>query len=202
MLKVMNFDLPYFVGKDVVYVGVDRERASFEKFINEHGNIKSFRATDEHESPEYLNDLSQLDMTQTVIVKDPEIPGSLLPVPYTTVTRVFFDCTKQLGVRTIGVTGTKGKTTTSSLLAHMIGNAGIDARLCSDLGKPMLENLKGATNETVLIIELTSFQLAELQQSPDVAIITNLFRDHTDYHGNLENYWEAKRNIMRYMSVF
>jgi len=69
------------------------------------------------------------------------------------------------------------------------------------MGVPMLDQLKGAQHETIFVLELSSYQLAELEVSPDIAIITNLYNDHTDYHGGLEAYWEAKRNIMRYMET-
>jgi UDP-N-acetylmuramoylalanine--D-glutamate ligase len=69
------------------------------------------------------------------------------------------------------------------------------------MGKPMLDSLNEISDQTLFVLEMSSYQLAELEQSPDIAIITNLYRDHIDYHGTLENYWEAKRNIMRYMDT-
>lgn len=195
----MNFELPDFYDKDVVFVGRGKEGVSFEKFINTHASPRSFRFVDQKDDPDYLENLKKLDLTQTIVVKTPGCPGRLMTVPYTTPTRVFFDCVKQLHAKSVGITGTKGKTTTSSLMAATLKNAGLDARLCGNIGDPMLDSLEGATQNTIFVVELSSYQLTELRQSPDVAIITNLFRDHTDYHGNLEAYWEAKRNIMRFM---
>lgn len=195
-----SFELPVFADKDVVFVGRGKEGLSFQKFIELHVNIRSFRFVDKKDDPNYLENLKTLDMTQTVVVKTPGCPGRLMTVPYTTPTRVFFDCVKQLRAKSIGVTGTKGKTTTSSLLAEMLKNAGLDAKLCGNVGTPMLDVLERSTPSTIFVIELSSYQLTELQQSPDVAVITNLYRDHTDYHGTLDAYWEAKRNIMRYMN--
>lgn len=199
MLKLMNYNLPYFVDKDVVYIGGGREKISFEKFIGEHGQIKSFQAVDHNSDTNFQKELKKYDPKTTVFVKSSDIPGRTMTVPYTTVTRIFFDAAKQLEVRTVGVTGTKGKTTTSSLLSHILKDAGLDARLCSEVGTPLLDGLENTTNETVIVAALSSFQLAELQQSPNIAIITNLNRDHVDYHGSLELYWEAKRNIIRSM---
>ncbi len=195
----MNYELPDFFNKAVVFVGRGKEGVSFQNFIETYGNISSFKFVDEKDDPQYLESLKELDLTQTIIVKTPGCPGRLMSVPYTTPTRVFFDCANQLRSKTVGITGTKGKTTTSSLLAATLKNSGLDARLCGNVGHPMLEALDGANENTVFIVELSSYQLAELSQSPNVAIITNLYRDHTDYHGNLESYWEAKRNIMRFM---
>ena len=195
----MTFNLSDFQNKDVVFVGKGKEGISFEKFINHQGHIRSFRFIDQKDGPDYLDSLLTLDMNETIVVKTPGCPGRLMPVPYTTPTRVFFDCVHQLGAKTIGVTGTKGKTTTSSLMHFTIDNAGYDARLCGNVGNPMLDALEGATKDTVFVVELSSHQLAELTQSPDIAIITNLFRDHINYHGGIDEYWEAKHNIMRSM---
>lgn len=195
----MSFNLPDFEGKDVVFVGKGKEGISFKNFIETLGTIKTFKFVDEKEDPNYLENLKMLDLTSTIVVKTPGCPGRTMTVPYTTPTRVFFDCLKQIGAKTVGVTGTKGKTTTSSLLAETLKNAGIDAKLCGNGGNPMIDSLEGASSSTVFVVELSSYQLAELSQSPDIAVITNLYKDHTDYHGNLETYWEAKRNILRYM---
>lgn len=197
----MNFDLPVFENKDIVFIGRGKEWQSFEKFITDQINVKSIRNVFiDDESRDTVNaELKQLDLDNTVVVKTAGYAGHLMPVAYTTPTRIFFDCLKQLGAKSIGVTGTKGKTTTSSLLAETLKDAGIEVRLCGNIGFPMLDALENADRNTVFVIELSSFQLTELSQCPDVAIITNLFRDHTDYHGNIEAYWEAKRNIMKNM---
>lgn len=198
----MIFDLPEFNNKDVVFIGRNgREGPSFEKFIQEHGQIRTFRYVDQEDGPDYLSNLQSLDFTQTVIVKTPGCPGSTVPAPYTTPTRVFFQCVKQSHAKTIGVTGTKGKTTTSTLLAHILRTAGYQVHLAGNMGAPMLDTLVNITDDAVFVLELSSYQLTELEVSPDMAIITNLYRDHVDYHGTLENYWEAKRNIMRYMTT-
>ena len=195
----MIFSLPDFEGKDVVFVGKGKEGVSFKNFIEVLGIIKSFTFIDGKEDPNYLETLKKLDLTQTIVVKTPGCPGRIMPVPYTTPTRVFFDCINQIGAKTVGVTGTKGKTTTSSLLAETLRNAGLQVKLCGNGGSPVLDSLEGASSSTIFVVELSSYQLSELSQSPDVAVITNLYKDHTDYHGNLETYWEAKRNIVRFM---
>jgi len=195
----MTFNLPDFAEKDVVFVGKGKEGVSFKNFIEPLGLIKSFRFIDGKDDPNYLDELKTLDLNQAIVVKTPGCPGHIMPVPYTTPTRVFFDCLNQIGAKTIGVTGTKGKTTTSSLLAETLKNAGLEVKLCGNGGSPMLDSLEGSSSSTIFVIELSSYQLAELSQSPDIAVITNLYKDHTDYHGNLETYWEAKHNIIKFM---
>ncbi len=196
----MSFVLPDFVDKDIVFIGKGREAKSFEKFALDNLSIKSLKFVDEHDGPDYLKNLKNLDLDKTIIVKTAGCPGRIVPVTYTTPTKVFFDCVKQVGSKTIGITGTKGKTTTASLIAHILRNAGYKTVLAGNIGKPMLDYLVDADSQTIFVLELSSYQLAELDVSPDMAVVTNLYRDHVDYHGSLENYWEAKRNIMRNMT--
>ncbi len=197
----MIFNLEYFTGKDVVFIGKGKEWSSFEKFITDNAQIKSLKSVylTEDTKETQLTELQAMNPESTIFVKTAGYPGNQLPLPYTTPTRVFFDCVKQLGAKTIGVTGTKGKTTTASLLAFMLKNGGFPVRLCGNMGDPMLDSLRDAKSTDIFVVELSSFQLNELTQSPDVAILTNLFRDHIDYHGSIDAYWEAKRNIMRHM---
>mgnify|MGYP001064223104 FL=1 len=195
------FDLNEFTNRDVVFIGSGREWISFEKFITTHAEVKSVKSifiSDDNRND--MNDmLRNLDFTTSIIVKTAGYPGNLVPAPYTTPTKVFFECVKQLGSKVIGVTGTKGKTTTSSLIYHMLKEANKPAVLAGNIGIPMLDTLETATRETIFVLELSSYQLSELEHCPDIAVITNLYRDHIDYHGSLESYWEAKRNIMRCM---
>lgn len=196
-----NYDLTELAGKDVVFIGQGREWQSFEKFVQAYGHVRSLESifiTDDNRESANAK-LKGLDPEQTVVVKTAGYPGNLMPVSYTTPTKIFFSQIRKIPARAIGVTGTKGKTTTASLLAHILKNAGHEVRLCGNMGDPMLDALPGATERTLFVIELSSYQLAELEVSPDIAVITNLYRDHVDYHGTLEKYWEAKRNIMRFM---
>lgn len=199
----MIFSLPDFENKDVIFIGQDREWKSFESFIGTHAQIKSLKSifiTPENKAF-YKEQLQALDPATSVVVKTAGYPGREMPVPYTTPTNVFFQCARQLGAKIIGVTGTKGKTTTASLIYRMLQQGGKPSLLGGNIGTPMLDMLAEANEHSILVVELSSYQLAELGESPDVAVITNLYRDHVDYHGSLEAYWEAKRNIMRYMNA-
>lgn len=197
----MNFELPEFNGKAVIFIGRGREAESFEAFIKRYASPSSFLSVYLEDEPSSLESIRNIDITKTVIVKTAGWPGRLVHNAYTTPTKVFFDCVAQLGAEVIGVTGTKGKTTTTILLGEMLKTTGKDVRVCGNMGVPMLDSLQGATHETLFVVELSSYQLAELEVSPHTAIITNLYNDHTDYHGSIEAYWEAKRNIMRYMTA-
>ena len=198
-----SFNLPDFVGKDVVFIGKGKEWTSFQNFYNtflqQSSSLRNVFITDANREATNA-ELRTLSQETTIIVKTAGYPGGLMPVPYTTPTRIFFDCARQLGSTIVGITGTKGKTTTSMLLGAMLKNAGLNTVLCGNMGTPMLDTLFEAASKTVFVVELSSYQLTELQQSPDVAVVTNLYRDHLDYHGTIDAYWEAKHNIMRFMN--
>jgi len=200
----MKWALLDFADKDVVFIGHGREGQSFERFIQQHGRISSFRFVDQSDGPSYLEELGTLEQDNTVVVKTPGCPGRLVPVAYTTPTNLFFNCVRQTGARVVGVTGTKGKSTTTALIGKILTQAGQDAILCGNIGLPMLDALDctahRVTDASIFVVELSSYQLEDLMKSPDVAVITNLYEDHVPYHGSLAKYWDAKRNIMRFMS--
>lgn len=100
----------------------------------------------------------------------------------------------------IGVTGTKGKSTTTSLLAHVLRAAGKDARLIGNIGRPCLDDAEGGNPGTIYCVELSSFQLESLRTSPDIAVVLGIFGDHLDRYGDLESYVAAKSSITRYQT--
>ncbi len=97
---------------------------------------------------------------------------------------------------TIGVTGTKGKSTTSSLIHHMLKLAKRDSILGGNIGLPALNLLDKETTHYVL--ELSSYQLADVRHSPRVSVFLNLYPEHLDHHGDFNQYGEAKANITRF----
>ena len=94
---------------------------------------------------------------------------------------------------TICVTGTKGKSTTSALLAHMLESCGFRVRLAGNIGLPLL-----ACDDRDVdwwVIELSSYQLADLEADPDVSVILNLSSEHLDWHGNEQTYRQDKLRL-------
>ena len=99
---------------------------------------------------------------------------------------------------TIGVTGTKGKSTTTSLIAHILSAAHKDVRLVGNIGKPMLDEVDNSTADTVFVIELSSHQLVDIRYSPHIAVLLNIVPEHLDYYPNFASYKRAKENIFRF----
>ena len=97
--------------------------------------------------------------------------------------------------RTVAVTGSDGKTTTSTLIARLLEAEGYRVHLGGNIGKPLLCELPDFRPEDFAVLELSSFQLHSMVCAPDVAVVTNLAPNHLDVHPNFEDYAEAKRNI-------
>lgn len=104
----------------------------------------------------------------------------------------FFD------VFTIGITGTKGKSTTSSLIYNMLKNQGKNVMLLGNIGVPVFECIENLNNDTILVLEMSSHQLEFMSHSPNIAILLNVFEEHLDHYDSFEQYAEAKCNIYKF----
>ncbi len=99
------------------------------------------------------------------------------------------------GEGVIGVTGTKGKSTTAALACHLARAAGRSARLAGNIGVPALDLLDGERTQ-ITVVELSSYHVADLRTGPEVALVTNLFREHTDWHGSEQAYRADKLRLL------
>ena len=114
--------------------------------------------------------------------------GSLL----TSEMEVFFDICP---CKTIGVTGSDGKTTTTSIIAEILKNQGETVHLGGNIGTPLLCSVDDIQKDDIAVLELSSFQLISMRKSPEIAILTNLSPNHLDVHSCMQEYADAKRNI-------
>jgi UDP-N-acetylmuramoylalanine--D-glutamate ligase len=97
----------------------------------------------------------------------------------------------------IGITGTKGKSTVSSLIHHILNYCGINAKLIGNIGVPPLEGLRADT-QTILVCEMSCHQLEYVQASPNVAVLLNIYEEHLDHYNSFADYRAAKENIYLY----
>ena len=150
----------------------------------------------------YLNDFDGFD----IILKSPGIPpyagniqravekGACL----TSEMEIFMSLCP---CKIIAVTGSDGKTTTTTLIYEMLKNTKAKVFLGGNIGKPLLNEIELISPEDYVVLELSSFQLQTMKISPDVAVITNLSPNHLDYHkGGMDEYIEAKTNIYNFQN--
>jgi UDP-N-acetylmuramoyl-L-alanine---L-glutamate ligase len=95
----------------------------------------------------------------------------------------------------VGITGTKGKSTTAALAFHLATAAGVPVHLAGNIGEPALD-LLDAPADDLAIVELSSYQIADLETGPEVAVVTSLFPEHRDWHGSEERYREDKLRVL------
>ena len=98
------------------------------------------------------------------------------------------------------VTGSDGKTTTTSLIAKMLEESGRKVYLGGNIGRALLPIAEEVEETDVAVVELSSFQLISMKQSPDVAVVTNVTPNHLDHHKDMQEYIDAKRNILLYQN--
>lgn len=147
----------------------------------------------------YLDSLGKYD----VVIKSPGVPHKLSQikkakqkgVEFTSQTRLFFDNYQGM---VIGVTGTKGKSTTASLIYAILKKAGKNTVLLGNIGSPPLDALEKSGKDTVFVFEMSSHQLADLKKSPHIAVLLNIYKEHMDFYENFSDYLSAKKNIVRY----
>lgn len=151
--------------------------------------------------PDYLNSLDRFDM----IVRSAGIlPHKILEVnpdvepKITTVINIFLQNSPTQNI--IGVTGTKGKGTTSTLITKMLEADTKHVKLGGNIGVPPLLFMNELTPESWVVLELSSFQLIDIQQSPRIAVCLMVVPEHLDMHASLEEYYSAKRQLFSHQT--
>ena len=145
--------------------------------------------------PDYLKDLDFEVIFRTPGMR-PDLPelvealqrGAIL----TSEMEVFFQVCP---CKIVAVTGSDGKTTTTTIIAELLKAAGQTVYVGGNIGKPLLPDVDGMEEGDVAVLELSSFQLMTMDRSPDIAVVTNLAPNHLDVHKSMEEYVDAKKNI-------
>ena len=199
-------------GKNVCFIGYAREGMAMQEALKTYAPDAKLTfadanpdakvvGTDAQLGPDYLKDLDRFD----VVIRSMGIPEkpefAALGDKVTNSTLIFFDTIAGSGVRTIGVTGTKGKSTTTNLIYHALKMADDRTFLMGNIGVPMISYLAEAKSGTTFVIELSSYMLEYLRRSPQIAVVTSFFPEHLDRHGSIEKYWGAKKNIAAHQTT-
>jgi len=189
----------FFGIKNILILGFGKEGIASKKYIEKfYPNLK-IGIADKNNGKNYLKEQKEYDFS----IKTPGIQKELVKIPYTTATNIFFSRIKELGNKTIGITGSKGKSTTASLIYSILKEAGKNVKISGNIGSPMLESLLypiEIEKDEIFVLELSSYQLDDIEFSPDIAVITNLFPEHMNYHQGIENYYKAKINILNFQT--
>lgn len=112
---------------------------------------------------------------------------------------VFFDLCP---CKTIAVTGSDGKTTTTSIIAELLKGANKTVHLGGNIGTPLLPIIEEISSDDYAVVELSSFQLISMRKSPDIAVVTNLAPNHLDIHKDMDEYVNSKKNIVLHQNAF
>lgn len=108
---------------------------------------------------------------------------------------IFFECCP---AHIIAVTGSDGKTTTTTLISEMLKAAGYTVHLGGNIGRPLLPDVEDMEPDHWAVVELSSFQLMDMKRSAEIAVVTNVAPNHLDVHRDMEEYVEAKANVFRF----
>jgi UDP-N-acetylmuramoylalanine--D-glutamate ligase len=117
-------------------------------------------------------------------------------IPTTSASVLFLEAAREAGLAVIGVTGSKGKSTTATLIHLTLQAASIPTVLAGNIGRSALDLVEEVvSNRPVIVLELSSYQTHDLTVGPSVAVITRLFPEHLDWHGSAEAYYRSKLRI-------
>ncbi len=150
---------------------------------------------------DYLDCVTEMDL----ILRTPGMKPYLPPfeaarakgIPVTSEMELFFElCPAPI----YAVTGSDGKTTTTTIVAGLLRAAGKTVHLGGNIGRPLLPDIDAVRETDVAVVEISSFQLTRMTQSPHVAVVTNVAPNHLDWHTDMDEYIEAKKNLVAFQT--
>lgn len=196
--------------KNIAILGFGMEGISTYKFIRKHldMHLTIIDKVDIHDKLEndsnvtiiygdnYLDDLEKYDL----VIKSPGVITKDIDVTNINFTSQLEFLLKYNRKNVIGITATKGKSTTCTLLYEVIKNCDKDVLLLGNIGTPIFDEIDNIKENTLLVVEMAALQLEFVDCSPHIAAIINLYEDHLDHSGTLKHYHENKLNIFKYQS--
>ena len=172
--------------KRILIWGYGREGKSTESFLKTHCSPKSI---DIFEGKRDGFDEESYD----IIFKSPGIVMLEDNDRFTSQTEIFLECFRD---QTVGITGTKGKSTTSAMLAKVLSDCTErNVILLGNIGLPCLDRYDDIDSDSIVVFEMSCHQLVNTKVSPHIAVLLNLYEEHLDYYGTMEAYFGAKKNI-------
>lgn len=204
MNKFAEYVKKYTENKSVCILGFGREGKSTYNILTKYCSPSEIAVADINTVnglPENVKLICGADYQKSlddfdIVFKSPGIvlekQPSELKCLITSETQVFFEVYRE---QIIGITGTKGKSTVTSLIYHILHENGIDCRIAGNIGIPVFDIAESMTDKTVVVCELSCHQLEYMTVSPETAVFLNLFEEHLDHYGTMERYYNAKKNI-------
>ena len=204
--------LEYLENKKILILGFGKEGISTYKFIRKHFPNKKIYIADKTNANEemilkdknvdinfgdnYLDNLKDFD----IIMKSPGISFANINIEsfkekIKSQLELFLEF---IDVTTIGVTGSKGKSTTSSLIYQILKDQNKDTVLMGNIGVPVFDCIEDIRESTIVVLEMSSHQLEYMDVSPNIAILLNIYEEHLDHYKSIKEYAEAKINIGRF----
>ncbi|MBO6025810.1 MAG: UDP-N-acetylmuramoyl-L-alanine--D-glutamate ligase [Bacteroidales bacterium] len=189
-------------GKRMLILGFGREGRSSLAFLKKYLPQEHVAVADKnpmegvtHSGEDYLQAIYDYDIvikTPGISLKDFDTKG----VEITSQTDLFL-C--QFHRQTIGISGTKGKSTTTSLIYHLLKESGHNAILTGNIGIPCFDIMEQIQEDSIVVYELSAHQLEYVHDSPRVGVLLNVFEEHLDHFGTFDRYKHAKFNLLRFM---
>ncbi len=170
--------------------------------LGENAGLAEQYGAELHLGEEYLKDLNADIIFRTPGMKfymDELNEARRNGAAVTSEMEVFFDLCP---CKTIAVTGSDGKTTTTTIISEMLKAQGYTVHLGGNIGRPLLPDIESISPDDVAVVELSSFQLISMRKSPDIAVVTNLAPNHLDIHKDMQEYIDAKKNIVLHQNAF
>jgi UDP-N-acetylmuramoylalanine--D-glutamate ligase len=213
--EAVSYQRSALSGQRALVIGLAREGVDLARFLSAHG--AQVTVTDVKSSEALGESMATLDGTDVAFhlgghsLTDVDVSDVVYASPGVPPDNALLARAREKGVRVsslvdlffalcpapiVGITGSAGKSTTTSLLGEMFTRAGRDVFVGGNIGRPLLGKLAAMTEHSWVVMELSSFQLEPLRRSPHIALITNVTPNHLDRHPTMEAYWAAKGQIL------
>lgn len=209
-----------FKDKKVAVLGLGEEGISSIRFLSKKGAAVAICDQKEKNAlePDFVNEAEKLGVSFNLgenylkglnefdyVFRSPGVKRNLLEITaaqkagvrITSQTILFLE---KFSKQTIGVTGTKGKGTTSTLISEILKKAGKKVFLGGNIGKPPLDFIEDMSTDVWAVLELSSFQLEDCQISPHISVVLMITSEHLDYHSSTQEYIDAKKSLVSFQN--